>query len=311
LSTTDPEMPMVILDCMAAMGIEFVVLHDETRVAAGETTSDVDLVTTRTPAEILSATGHCLHGRNIHPIVSWRYDVDSSSVFFANETATEGAQLDLVHGGTGLGNYGLRAATILAESDQGDRWQRASEIHELLYSIRKRHVKGQREALDELLALAGELPLRELVEGCEELFSPRASREMSLVLTGRDQNEGLVTRNRHTWPNARRLASRVRHSVGFWVALKGADSARMASEINRRFARLLPVSGHGTLSRPIRNSIRSFKDLVGVRWRAGVYITHGRVPRLAAPDLTLNTDGMSIDDTAASIVNEMQKRLMS
>ncbi|HEX6221056.1 MAG TPA: hypothetical protein VF115_08170 [Acidimicrobiia bacterium] len=311
MSTTDPNLPMIILDCMAASGIEFAVLHDEAGVAAGSTMSDVDLVTARAPLEILSVIDDCLSNRDIHPIVSWQYDVDSSSLFFTDGSASEGAQLDLVYGDTGLGNYGLHSAAILDKSEPGDRWMKASELHELLYSIRKRHLKRQRDELDELLAIAHKVPLGELTKGCQEIFSQGTASAMIAVLAGRSRGVGLAEWLRRGWRNAGRLAKRIRHPAGFWVALQGEDSARLARQVSGRFARLLPASGHGACAGSIRNSVHCLKDLAAVRWRAGVFATNGQVPPLTVPDMTLQAGDMTLERAMGVIVDAMENRLMS
>ena len=311
LSTTDPNLPVIILDCMAASGIEFAVLHDEAGVAVGSTMSDVDLVTARSPLEILSVIDDCLSSRDIHPIVSWQYDVDSSSLFFTDGSASEGAQLDLVYGSTGLGNYGLHGAAILENSEPGNRWLRASELHELLYSIRKRHLKYQRDELDELLAIAHKVPLGELTKGCQEIFSQGTASAMIALLAGRSQGVGVAEWSRRGWRNAGRLAKRIRQPAGFWVALQGEDSAPLGRQISGRFARLLPASGHGAWDGSIKGSVRSLKELAAVRWRAGVFVTHGQAPRLTEPDLTLHAEDMALERAMGVIVDAMQRRLMS
>jgi hypothetical protein len=300
---------MIILDCMAASGIKFAVLHDEARVAAGSTMSDVDLVTARAPLEILSVIDDCLSGSDIHPIVSWQYDVDSSSLFFTDGTASEGAQLDLVYGDTGLGNYGVHSAAILDKSEPGDRWMKASELHELLYSIRKRHLKRQRDELDELLAIADKVPLGELTKGCQEIFSRGTAGAMIAMMAGRSRGVGVAEWFRRGWHNAGRLAKRIRHPAGFWVALQGEDSARLARRISGRFERLLPASGHGACAGSIRNSVRCLKDLAAVRWRAGVFVTYGRTPPLADPDLILRVESVPPEEAMGRIVEAMQRRL--
>lgn len=309
MSTTDPSLPMTILDCMAASGIEFAVLHDESRVAVGSTMSDVDLVTARAPLEILSVIDECLSSRDLHPIVSWQYDVDSSSVFFTDGTAAEGAQLDFVYGSSGMGNYGLHGAAILDQSVKGDRWARATEIHELLYSVRKRHLKGQSEALDELLAIASEISQDELLKGSREIFSPGAAAAVSAILTGRSQGVGIVEGSRRAWQDAKRLAGRARRPSGFWVALKGEASASLARRVSARFERLLPTQGLGAWDDSI--SVRSLGELATVRWRAGVFVSHGRVPPLIEPDLTLETDDKALESVMGAIVDAMQSRLSS
>lgn len=311
MSTTDPKLAVIILDCMAASGVEFAVLHDEAGVAAGSTRSDVDLVTARAPLEILSVIDDCLSGSDIHPIVSWRYDVDSSSLFFTDGTATEGAQLDLVYGSTGLGNYGLRSTAILDKSEPGDRWMKASEVHELLYSIRKRHLKRQRDELNELLAIARDLPLGELTNGCHEIFSRGTAGSMIAMLAGKSQGVGVAEWSRRGWRNVGRLARRLRHPAGFWVALQGGDSASLARQASARFARLLPASGHGMWDGSIEDSVRSLKELAAVRWRAGVFVTHGQVPPLTEPDVTLQAEDMGLERAIGVIVDAMQSRLMS
>jgi len=309
LSTTDPNLPMIILDCMAASGIEFAVLHDEAGVAAGSTMSDVDLVAARAPLEILSVIDDCLSSRGIHPIVSWQYDVDSSSLFFTDRSASEGAQLDLVYGSTGLGNYGLHSAAILEKSEPGDRWMKASELHELLYSIRKRQLKRQRDELDELLAIAHKVPLGELTKGCREIFTRGTAGAMTAMLAGRSRGVGVAEWLRRGWLNAGRLARRIRRPAGFWVALQGGDSAKLARQVSGRFERLLPASGYGSLDGSIKDSVRLLKELAAVRWRAGVFVTYGRTPPFTDPDLTLQAEAVPPEETMGRIVDAMQRRL--
>jgi hypothetical protein len=300
---------MIILDCMAASGIEFAVLHDESGVAAGSTMSDVDLVTARSSLEILPVIDDCLSSRDLHPIVSWHYDVDSSSVFFTDGTAAEGAQLDFVYGNSGMGNYGLRSAPVLDKSVEGDRWARATDLHELLYSIRKRHLKGQSEALDELFAIASRTPQDEMMRASREIFSPGAAAAVSAIMAGRSRGVGILEGSRRAWQDAKRLARRARRPSGFWVALKGEDSASLARRVSARFERLLPTQGLGAWEDSI--SVRSLGELAAVRWRAGVFVSHGRVPPLIEPDLTLETEGMALESVMGAIVDAMQSRLSS
>lgn len=293
---------------MAASGINFAVLHDEAGVAASSTVSDVDLVTTMAPVEILLAMDRCLRNNGIHPIVSWQYDVDSSSLFFTDGVAAEGAQLDLVHGNTGLGNYGLQAAPILDKSERGDRWMRASDLHELLYSIRKGQRKGRR--LDDLLAIASKVPPGEIAKGCQEVFSREAAAAvLAVIRSRRSRGLGFGESYRRAWHNATRLARRTRHPTGFWIALQGENSGTMASEISQRFNRLLPKSGHGAIDGNIRSSVVLLGRMASVRWRAGVFVSYGLIPPLPKPDLTLQTDGTHLEEAMRTIVNAMQRRL--
>jgi hypothetical protein len=309
MSTTDPKMAATILDCMAAIGIEFAVLHGEAEVAAGSARSDVDLVTAKSPGEILSEMHGFLRSRDIHPVVSWRYDVDSSSVFFSDGAAEEGAQLDLIHGSTGLGNYGLRIEGILDKSEPGDRWPKASSFHELLYLIRKRHLKGQTKELSDLLEMTHELNLGELIESSHEVFNAGAMREVTSILTGQNRGAGIAERFHRTWSNAARRVGRLREPAGFWVAIQGERAAETADEISKRFARFLPVSSSGAFDGSIAEGIRSYRELMAIRWRAGIYVTFGKVPPLIGPDLTLATDGAQIDQVTARVVDAMQRRL--
>jgi hypothetical protein len=263
---------------------------------------------TREPARTVVGRAHgALRDQGLHPVVIWPYDVGSASVFVVDAHAQHGAQFDILHDISGAGHYGVRAAAVLARAQPGARWNRAAPDDELLYLIRKRLRKGQRDRLAELLATAesaGGLGGR-----AQELFSGPSAAAVTAVLDGRPGPADPLRRVRAAVVNSRRIASRLRRPVGFWVAVQGEASRSTAEVVADRFARVLPTSGCGRTPVSPSELLRQGPAIAGVRWRAGVYASWGPVPARISTDLEVDTTNVPQQDALARIVTAMERRL--
>jgi hypothetical protein len=224
-------------------------------------------------------------------------------VFVVDAHARHGAQFDILYDPAGRGHYGVRAEAVLTEARPGVRWPRAAAADELLYLIRKRMYKDQPDRVDQLLDAAEQFPTRALQPRIDRMFSPASASAVSAALAGHDQPSDRLSRTREVLVNGGRIASRLRHPVGFWVAL-GEGAARSVAElVAMRFGRVLPASGCGDVG----GGLAGMRSMAAVRWRAGVYASWGRRPPWPEPDLIIDADD---GDTALRrVVSAMEKRL--
>lgn len=305
MATTSAELAATVLDCLTASGVEFAILHGEAAVAQGVCSSDVDVVT-RADAHSIIARAHArLRDHGLHPVVVWPYDVGSTSVFVVDAAAINGAQFDILHDPVGSGHYGVRAGAILSNSQPGTRWRRAAADDEQLYLIRKRLRKGQHDRLAALLAQARDAPADNLVARATQVFSAQSAAAVRAAIRHRPPPPDPLRRVRAAAANASRIVSRLRHPVGFWVAVGGPAARPTAEVVTARFGRLLPAAGCGTA----RGLLESVRQVAPVRWRAGIFTSWDRPPALARPDLYVHASSEDEEEVLGHVVSAMERRL--
>jgi hypothetical protein len=311
MATSDGVASAAVLDVLAGCGVRFALLHDEARIAAGSSRSDLDLVVDRDPRRILADHVPDLHRAGLYPIIVWPYDVaETATVFLARPDASSGVQLDLLCDPSGLGKYGVRSRVLLEQTGQGERWPVIRPEHQLLYLLRKRSHKGARDEVVELRRSLGDMQRTEILAEVGRLFSPPAAATVLRILdSGWDANGG------HEGPpssvrQGMRWLRRLRSPIGFWAELVGRDSSASAEELATRFGRFLPWSRAGGRPHAAPEALWWYRDVMPIRWRAGLFVSWspvgGRVPR---PDVAVRAVGRSLDEIGERVVAAMEERL--
>lgn len=289
--------------------MDFAVLHGEHDVAHGRCESDVDIVTREPAHDVARRWLPALREQRLRPILIWPYDVGSASVFVVDELARHGAQIDMLFDLGGHGRYGVRSRAVLDAAVQGVTWPRATALHEALYLLRKRQAKGQPEQVAKQVAAVRRLSDGTVHNTVEQLFSAAAAAKV-LAAVREDQPSTRVAspRDRTAATLANRIA-RIRHPVGFWVHLTGADARQRAEHVASRFRPILPVVESAGADRSWTGMPSRTWRIARVRWRAGLFATWGGRTRAPTPDLTLHAPTASADDDLAALVHAMEGRL--
>jgi hypothetical protein len=265
-----------VLDALVAAGVEFAVLHNEEETAAGEVTSDLDLVVAQEPRTVLSLARSWLERVGVCPVVLWDYDVGhTSTVFLATADASEGVQLDLMYDPMGHGKYGARTDRMLETRVDGVRWPTVGSLHRLAYLMRKRHVKQDEERLTALIAEARFLPTLEMETAFLETFSPKIARSLVQIASGMASRAVPYPRGYRIRDVARRVG-RIRKAAGFWVEIEGGPSPDLLNAVADRFGRFLPVTGASLRPSAFWAEVEWWRaEVAPVRWRAGLFASDG------------------------------------
>jgi len=301
MATTDARLAWEALRILDAEGVRFVLLHGLDRLGAGRV-SDVDVAVDEPPIRILARTRRSFADAGLFPVVVWPYDIGgTSTVFYVSADASNGVQLDLLFDECGSGHYGIRSSGLL-------RWARTcrglpvlAPEAEVIYLWQKRQRKRQAEALPTLVARAATLDPDTLMAASREITGgERAARSLL-------EGDVRLSRPSRVRPlrQVRRLGSRVRDPVGWWVHVRDRSTARLIGE---RFGRILPrvrvteVPGSG----PAR--LRWFFSTVQpVRLRPGVVVSVGPVTSgVVTPDLVLGD--VTGETAVVSLVAAMASR---
>jgi hypothetical protein len=289
-----------VLDCLSATGVEFTVLHREHEIATESVTSDIDIATSVEPDVVMSEMRTGLAGVDLRPVMRWPYDRNSVTYFLANSDASVGAQLDLVHDPTGRGRYGFRTPALIDRAVDGTRWSRLHPDDELLYLVRKRQVKRDEQATEQLLSEVPAAEVESLVQRARVAFRPGAAQALEEMLRTRvytDPGSAAFDRRlRHVAATAAHSSRRLRERVGYWVAARGTDGSTMHRTLEP-FRRLLPsvvVAEAGDI-------LFRYNHLV----RPRLVVTTGEPSRRADTSVTFD------DDVAfrTAVVSAMAERL--
>ena len=293
-----------LIDAIVADGLPFAILHRRDDLQQGKVGSDVDLVIAAPTRIFISGMKDPLTRLGLVPILVWTYDSGGSSVFLASATAADGIQLDLLYDPRGLGRYGIRSEELLEERFLVDGWPSLNRRAEIVYLLRKRLVKENKQAA---LALRRDF----LAEGVEEMkaivervLTPDAAASVNDYVAGHRQT-GRWPRSllRRTAPELRRIWKRLVNPIGAWIHVAGSHE-REVSDVVGRLRRFIPHTGRGT---PM-GSLWYWRECAPVRWRAGVFVTWGFLDQAKKPDLVI-TNIESGDDIARSIVNFLAERI--
>jgi hypothetical protein len=304
--TTSAAVANRALEALDGSGVRFALLHNEDRLAAGETPTDVDVIVHRPVDQALRGAVAQLHRRGLRPILVWPYDVGSLTVFLSDATANEGLQLDLLSDPAGHGKYGLRTAEVLRASVAGARWPVLDPLDALVYQLRKRSIKGQGARVAELLENAP-FTTRDIRDRGRHILSPHAAYQLAALLGGR----GAVAPASAAagLERMRRLVRRAVLPIGFWAHLPDpaarAVAARIAERLDRIVVRADVVPGPSTAA-----AARWYlRRVAPVRWRPGIVISVGGATPRPAPDLTVGPRSTgSAEELIPAVVTAMCRR---
>ena len=275
MATTSVEMARASLRALDNSGIEWAILHGAHKLQ-GDSISDIDLVVRGICADWVSRFCLAMAFEGLGPIVVHPYDVGAMTIFLSSSGLKDGVQLDLMEDPDGRGRMGLKSGVALEASTDTDGLFVLNEVDSWLYSLRKRHLKGQYGRVGELIEVkpADQAPL---VERARELFSERHAELVAALILG-ERPTRLVTA---VGRQGLRYVQRLRMPAGLWVFLEHGDEDK-AAEVGRRLGRFLLRSKVAQWPPAEWLDWPSSVALVtGSRWRAGVVVTTGTKCTLA------------------------------
>jgi hypothetical protein len=291
MATTSSRLVDDVLSVLTEVGTGWAVLHGEEEVARGEIESDVDLVIRVPMAVVLRGRfTELLRHRSVYPVIYWPYDVaGTATVFFTNEDASAGVQIDTLHDPHARGKFGIRTDVLLDNAGHGEAWPRVEPPFSLLYQVRKRHWKGQHEQIPGLREQLRAYPAEEIRFSAGEMFDSDTRHLVLELVDGADPTrfprEAPAYRVRNLARRFRRLAS----PVGAWVEFAGPEAEAAADRAVERFGRLLNVTRRA--DRPTGHGVAVWwvRSVAPVRWRPGLVVGVGGGGR-PMPDLTIRSD---------------------
>jgi hypothetical protein len=296
MATTSSWVANKVLSALTEAEIDFAVLHREEELAVGDVGSDVDLVIGLPMAVALRGpfTDRLRQG-GIRPVIYWPYDVaGTATVFFTNEDATKGAQIDTLHDPDARGKFGIRSDALLSKSEQGLVWPRTERIPSLLYQLRKRHRKGQHESIQGLREQLREYSVNDIRRTASETFAPRSSDLVLQLVEGTGPTPLPSYLPTNGVRELARKANRLLSPVGAWAEFAGREADTAADIASERFGRLLNVTQRA--NRPRTGAVRWWLGTVApVRWRPGLVVGAG-AGGYPQPDLFIE-----IDDAEAAV----------
>jgi hypothetical protein len=273
MATTDAASALQVLDALSESGARWALLHGRDKFASNSI-SDVDVVISSglDPTILVSA----LAGRGLSPILVWPYDSCSLTIFIASAGLQRGVQLDVVRDPEGQAKYGVRTDVMLRDRRELSGMALVSELDSWLYSVRKRHLKGQ---VDRLEGLLGEGRFDEVAveRRVVELFAGDVAPVMlDVIRTGDVAGKG---GRRRVGPRAIRLTRRVCKPIGCWAHVDGPDASRGATTLAADLGCLLP---HVALAELSRYDVFRRLAVPGpspvIRVRPGAVVTYGARP---------------------------------
>lgn len=309
---TNADLARSALAAIAAADIPFAVLHREPDVAERGVQSDIDLAVTIPPVDVILRAAVNLEAAGLRPVLVWPYDVAQiASVFLVSPAAEDGVQLDITCDLEGAGKLGLRTDVLVDTAVPGRMFPTLDSTRELLFLIRKRHVKRQMDRLRDLVAVARALPSDHLASVAEDMFSDRVRRDVLRVVSEFPSIGRARMPRRYRTRQAWRLSRRIARPIGYWVHLApGAEAAATAAGVKARFGKLLVRSGASPVPGPLWRIPWVIRDMAPVLLRAGLFVSWGSGPgSIHRPHLRLGTYG-DLDLAAATIVEAMAARVI-
>lgn len=308
MGTTDPGIASSALDAIVEAGVGFAVLHREKDIAAGNVSSDLDLVIDRPPEEALVAAWPAILGAGLHPVVVFPYEVDELTVFLCDRQARGAAQVDLLGDSHGTSLFGLRGHQVIRRAVHGARWPTAHPLDELLYLTRKRQAKNDSERVEELRARASTYEWKELRARAGELFVPPVAEAVLGALANGLAAFPYRATGAYRARTLARRAGRLRQPAGFWVELVGPDAAGPAAALAARFAPFLVTAR--AVERPASGQLRWWSASVApVRWRPGLVVSSARTTHRPRADLVLAAGRSGVDTLAEQTVEALRSRV--
>jgi hypothetical protein len=270
VATTSSRLANDVLTALTEAGVRLSVLHGEEDLVAGDVGSDVDLVVEAPLADALDATLlEGLRERGMFPVIHWPYDVaGAATVFFTNDDASEGVQIDTLCDPEGRGKFGVRTDVLLARTEPGKAWPRVDPLYSLLYQLRKRHWKRQQERIPPLVARLGTHSLEAVSAAAAEMFVDPDT--VLALAAGSDPTR--LPRESTTYParNLVRRLSRLVSPIGAWVEFSGPGSTKAADLAVERFARFLPIAARANRPAKLAAPAWWLRQVAPVRWRPGL-----------------------------------------
>lgn len=302
-------MAVAALDALERSQVPFSLLHDEERILSHAIQSDVDIVVSSPPRTILSQSLDALHAINLYPIVINAYDAGgSASVYMATDGAEDGLQLDMYFDPRAVGRLGLRTNILLANSVQGARWPVVAPEYQAVYLLRKRHWKGDQRKVD----LIRQELLRFDSERVKQAIESSVKRDVvaSIHRLLQDDRHSFKTPIRNLFADQYRRVERLRHPVGFWTEIIGADSERVAKNLARLFERVLVTRAGPRPAQPASMARWLVRDVAPLRWKPGLFVSWSpRIPLTPRADLELTDVTIPEEDLARRAVLAMEARL--
>jgi len=286
MATTSPEAALNAVAAIEKTDVRFAILHNETALAAGAVSSDVDMVVDRAVGELVRAVAGGWAACGLYPIIVWPYDVGGTgSIFLTSSDAREGAQLDILHDAAGRGRYGARSDLLLGRVEAGRRFPIVSPAERAAYLLAKRLSKGK---IDEALRLVDQAASTGIAL---EVLEPRVADVVAAFI-----RDGSMPRRWRRIPSPGHILTRLLHPVGGWVEIRTENGEALAEELIRRFGRFLPHARH--IAAPHLATWTT--SVAPIRWRAGVVASHGaRIGMTPAPDVLI--EGPASTDEACEM----------
>lgn len=311
MSRSDPELVRDVMERMARIEPAPALLHPLPPPASHEPITDVDVVWGRRidVRTITSLIEHVFDPMGLRLLMVSPYDHDAAALFVAGPQARAGVHLDLVHDATASGRLGIYYPRFL-ERAAGPK----HELHEIdgldrmLYLARKRHWKRQWRDLDRVRSDLQRSA--QMVRSRGPTVLTRAAWRDVAALLADGATVPRFTRSLRGRPAASvRLARRVRRPVGAWIHLDG-DDGTLARQLADRFKPLLVHSISSELGGSRSAASREWLSTVApVRWRPGLVLSFGPLPRGMRPDAVMAVAGGCPDATADRIVEHLNDRV--
>lgn len=271
MGTTNAELAGRVLDELEQIEPRFVMLHGEAELSRGLVRSDIDVAVAADPHSIAWSLADGLTPSGTVPIMLWPYDRNSLTVFLADPGGDGGVQLDLVRDPSGRGRYGFSTDALIERAEPGERWPRLHPEDELLYLIRKRQVKRNRDEVARLLGSVSADSRTSLSARASDAFSAPASTHLiEMLSTGRYVDPGGAAfdrRVRNVIANAGFYRARLGQAVGVWVSTTGTSASDLDDALQ-----------------PLRDLLPSVVVRGPVRWRPEVGIDRLRARLLVTVD---------------------------
>jgi hypothetical protein len=310
MSRSDPDLVRDVMERMARIAPAPALLHPLPPPASHEPITDVDLVWGRRidAGTINSLLEQVLEPMGLRLLVVSPYDHDAAALFVAGPRARAGVHLDLVHDATASGRLGIYYPRFLERADGANgELREIDSLDRLVYLARKRHWKRQ---WDELRRLRSDLKRSEgLVRsrGPTVLTRP-AWRDVAALLVDGPTIPRFTRSLRSRAAASLRLARRVQRPVGAWIHLDG-DDGTLTRQLADRFKPLLVHSVSSELAGSRSAASKTWLSVVApVRWRPGLVLSFGALPRGMHPDAVIPVAGGSPDAAADRIVDHLNAR---
>ena len=273
VATSSTAAARAVLDAVREAFPESALLHGLERIEAGSI-SDLDIAVIEADPERLQTLRQSLLLRDLLPVIVWPYDTGAVTLLLATAALADGVQLDLLAAPEGEGKYGIRTKVALACAVETEFGRSLAPLDTWLYLLRKRVLKNQWSAVDELLRHrpAGD---EVLIVRINELFVGAHARVVRSALDGSRPRPVHAPLKLET----ARLLRRGRWPAGLFVRV---DTFESAHALIGRFEQFVP---HTALwpapSTPALKRLGGALRLSVLRWRAAVVVGWGSRPAIA------------------------------